>query len=248
MHPILSNRKQTTRRAGRRRVHNSIACMYSPYEILAVATEGGLLEEPWHEAVILDHVNIFLLKSPLPAPQFIGEGVVDGPEGVLARVLWIVRHGAAAADAATTDRRSIDVDDVPSYTRAAPRRGRRRPFRSLVQSPRFRVSCLSHLVVSIPLSRKAVDDEDDDRTRAERRPRAEAVTRRTDRRRYVSRARCLTDDGEGGKRVKRWDGGDRESERDDGTIRRSPSTSARAVRPSCPACPATSNASLGARC
>lgn len=68
-----------------------------------MATEGGLLEEPWHEAMILDHVNILLLESALPAPQLVGKiGVGVGPEGVLARVvLRIVRHGAAAADAAT---------------------------------------------------------------------------------------------------------------------------------------------------
>lgn len=64
-----------------------------------MAAEGGLLEESGHKAVILDHVDILLLESALPAPQFLGEsGVgVAGPEGVLARVVRIVRHGSAAA-------------------------------------------------------------------------------------------------------------------------------------------------------
>lgn len=119
-----SNRRVAQDDQSLRRIHdNSIVLVcYSPYEVLAVAAEGGLLEEPWHEAVILDHVNILLLESALAAPQLIGEGVA-GPEGVLARVLRIVRHGAAAADAAATDRRSIDVDGASRATRAAPRRG-----------------------------------------------------------------------------------------------------------------------------
>jgi len=74
----------------------------SPYEVLAMAAEGRLLEEPRHEAVILDHVDIFLLEGSLSTAQLLGEGGVGiaGPEGVLARVvLLIVRHGAAAAAA-----------------------------------------------------------------------------------------------------------------------------------------------------
>lgn len=75
-YPDASNIKQQEATDASRRttevlrgVHDSIACMYySPYEVLAVAAEGGLLEEPWHEAVILDHVDIFLLESALPAP------------------------------------------------------------------------------------------------------------------------------------------------------------------------------------
>lgn len=114
-----------TRRAGRpkftkSRQYSVMHIYHSPYEVLAVAAEGGLLEEPWHEAVILDHVDILLLESALPAPQLVGKiGVaIAGPGGVLARVvLRIVRHGAAAADAATrcrtTDRQSIDVDGCP---------------------------------------------------------------------------------------------------------------------------------------
>lgn len=92
-----------------------------PYEVLAVAAEGGLLEESGHKAVILDHVDILLLKGTLPAPQFLGEGGVGvaGPEGVLARVvLLVVRHGsAAAADAvavaaATVVDRPIDDEST----------------------------------------------------------------------------------------------------------------------------------------
>lgn len=59
-----------------------------------MAAEGRLFEEPWHKAVVLDHVDIFLLQGALPAPQLVSEGIcIAGPEGVLARVL-IVRHGA----------------------------------------------------------------------------------------------------------------------------------------------------------
>lgn len=147
-----------------------------------MAAEGGLLEEPWHKAVILDHVNILLLESALSAPQLIGKGGVGvaGPEEVLARVLRIVRHGAAAADAAATDRRSIDVDDAPSYSSherllagnddAGPSGA---SFGVRGSRPRERDETLG----CRDGTRKAVDD---DRTRAERRPRAEAVTRRTD--------------------------------------------------------------------
>jgi len=74
----------------------------APYEILAVAAEGGLLEESGHKTVILDHVDILLLEGAFPSPQFLGEssGAVEGPEGVLARVLLVVRHGSVAAAAA----------------------------------------------------------------------------------------------------------------------------------------------------
>lgn len=127
MHSISSNRKNDASRRTTESLREEsterdpfIYIYRSPYEVLAVAAEGGLLEEPWHEAVILDHVDIFLLESSLPAPQLLGESgvVVAGPEGVLARV--VVRHGAAAADVAA-DRRSID--DVRSYTREARRLG-----------------------------------------------------------------------------------------------------------------------------
>jgi hypothetical protein len=76
----------------------------APYEVLAVAAESGLLEESRHKAVILDHVDILLLEGAFPTPQFLGESGVDvaGPEGVLTRViLLVVRHGSAAAYAAT---------------------------------------------------------------------------------------------------------------------------------------------------
>lgn len=68
-----------------------------------MAAEGRLLEESRHEAVILDHVDIFLLQRSLPTAQLLRErGVrVAGAEGILARVvLLIVRHGAATAAAA----------------------------------------------------------------------------------------------------------------------------------------------------
>lgn len=75
--------------------------MHSPYEVLAVAAEGGLLKEPRHKVVILNDVDILLLEGALPAPQLLAEGGVGvaGPEGILARVVFlIVRHGAAADD------------------------------------------------------------------------------------------------------------------------------------------------------
>lgn len=42
---------------------------YLPDEILAVRTEGGLLEEPRYEVVILDFEHVLLLERPLPPPE-----------------------------------------------------------------------------------------------------------------------------------------------------------------------------------
>lgn len=72
----------------------------SPYEVLAVAAEGRLLEEPRHEVVILHHVNILLLKGPLPSAELLGEsgGSIHGPEGVLRVVRFlVVRHRELAS-------------------------------------------------------------------------------------------------------------------------------------------------------
>lgn len=125
-----------------------------------MAAEGGLLEESGHKAMILDHVDILLLEGALPTPQFLGESgvAVAGPEGVLARVvLLVVRHGSAAAvdaadtidatavtaatvadlpidDESTRRRAPLNVGGVPRHSRAARRRGRRRPPRNLGQS------------------------------------------------------------------------------------------------------------------
>lgn len=208
----------------------------APYEVLAVAAEGGLLEEPWHEAVILDHIDILLLESALPAPQLVVKTDVGvaGPEGVLARVvLRIVRHGAAAADAdaAATDE-PIDDQSTSMVSRATRERlvagdtglSGTEP-RSDFAVPRLPISRHSVDARAIPLRESTRNVVDDDRTRTERRPRAGAVTRRTDRRRYVSRlARAMPDGRRSGRRGERekeskvgWRG-QRERERDDETI------------------------------
>lgn len=129
-----------------------------------MAAEGGLLEEPRHEAVILDHVNILLLESALPAPQFVGEGVdVAGPEGVLARVLRIVRHGAAdAADAPLM----LPIDDRSTSMMCELRE-------RLLAGDDADLSGVSSAVrvqrgeaPGSPDERKAADGDDGDRTRA----------------------------------------------------------------------------------
>lgn len=42
---------------------------YLPDEILAVRTEGGLLEEPRYEVMILDFEHVLLLERPLSPPE-----------------------------------------------------------------------------------------------------------------------------------------------------------------------------------
>lgn len=72
-----------------------------------MAAESRLLEESGHKAVILDHVNIFLLESTFPTPDLLSEESVSvaGSEGILARVvLLFVRHGIPTNNAD----RSID--------------------------------------------------------------------------------------------------------------------------------------------
>lgn len=107
-----------------RRMTQITECSHLPYEVLAVAAEGGLLEESGHKAMILDHVDILLLEGALPAPQFLGEiGVaVAGPEGVLARVVRVVRHGSAAAAAVA----AATVADLPIDDESTRRQCQRR--------------------------------------------------------------------------------------------------------------------------
>lgn len=41
---------------------------YLPYKVLAVGAERRLLEEPRHELVVFDQVNILLFERSLAAP------------------------------------------------------------------------------------------------------------------------------------------------------------------------------------
>lgn len=63
-----------------------------------MTTEGRLLEEARHEAMIFDDVDILLLQSSFSSPNLFGECSVRvaGPKGILTRVVCflIVRHRA----------------------------------------------------------------------------------------------------------------------------------------------------------
>lgn len=66
----------------------------TPNKILAVAAEGGLLEESRHEAVILDHVNVLLFQSTLATSEFFSEGRtrVARSQRILENVTVLFRH------------------------------------------------------------------------------------------------------------------------------------------------------------
>lgn len=211
--PVLSNREHASWRVAHdattfaKNLHN-VSYIYSPYEVLAVAAEGRLFEEPWHKAVVLDHVDIFLLQGALPAPQLLGEGGVRvaGPEGVLARVR-IVRHGAHCCCRCCW----LINDDGPTrrrcrwgHTRAALRR-ERRPLRNLSRSSASKLSALSFRARGSAFNNV---DGDRDRTRTKR-PRAGAVT--AHRPSTVCLARAMLDRRE--KRGRGVEGRKREQER-----------------------------------
>ncbi len=45
-----------------------VVAVHSPDEVLAVAAEGGVLEEPRDELVVLDLADVLLLERALPDP------------------------------------------------------------------------------------------------------------------------------------------------------------------------------------
>ena len=50
--------------------------MYSPYEVLAVAAEGRMLEKSRDEFVLFDLRDVLLLESSLSSPSFSRHGHV----------------------------------------------------------------------------------------------------------------------------------------------------------------------------
>lgn len=58
-----------------------------------MTAKSGLLEEPGHKTVILNHINIFLLQRTLATPEPFGKGSsrIIRTHRVLARVI-VVRH------------------------------------------------------------------------------------------------------------------------------------------------------------
>lgn len=61
-----------------------------------MAAECWLFEEPRHEVMVLDNVDILFLESTLTTPDFLSERCVRilGAKGILARVVGflVVRH------------------------------------------------------------------------------------------------------------------------------------------------------------
>lgn len=66
---------------------------YLPYKILAVGTEGGLLEEARHELVVFYEVNILLFERAFAAPE---PQVLGGAQFARFFHHIVVRHGCGA--------------------------------------------------------------------------------------------------------------------------------------------------------
>lgn len=80
---------------------------YSPDEVLAVATEGGLLEEPGDKLVVVDDEDVFLLEGALSASLPRGEGSLHVPRpGVVLLILLLlfVRHAPVSGLLSGTSR------------------------------------------------------------------------------------------------------------------------------------------------